>query len=316
MKKHIYKLLLVVLIGITLAGCSTTQTQTPGSEPSDETAGLIAEGRLVPVNYMDQIFTVSGQVEDVAAQDGATVSKGQALAAIEVSPEALAALARAESEVLLAQQALEELNKNADIVLAASRLRVITLTEAVEDAQTRFENDSSEKNQIMLDSAQAELEKAENDLSRLENGNGVDPDQFEAAQAKLDAAQAGLENAQAWNNAFQLTAAMDGTVIDLGLQAGEVIAAGTPIITIADLSGWLVKTDNLTELEIAQVEIGQPVEIVLDALPEVVLNGEVSHINQRFEEKRGDITYTVTIRLTTIDPRMRWGMTAAVRFLD
>lgn len=316
MKKHISTLLLVTLIGILLAGCTTEQTETPVSESNLQAPGLIAEGRLVPVNFIDHIFTVSGQVENVPVQDGEAVTKGQVLAAVAVSPEALAARARAEQEVVLARQAMDELTRNADVLRAASRLRANTLTEAVEDAQARYDDDSSEKNQIMLDSALAELEIAQDDLSRLEDGNGVDPDQLEAAQARLDSAQASLENAQAWINAFQLTAAMDGTVIDLGLQAGEVVAAGTPVITIADFSGWLVKTDNLTELEVAQIAVGQPVEITLDAIPDVVLDGVVSSINQRFEEKRGDITYTVVITLTKTDPLMRWGMTAAVRFLD
>jgi HlyD family secretion protein len=86
------------------------------------------------------------------------------------------------------------------------------------------------------------------------------------------------------------------------------------VITIADPTAWVVKTDNLTEIEVVKVEIGQPVKVVLDAFPGSVLAGEVTHINARFEEKRGDITYTVTIALAPGDLQMRWGMTAAVEF--
>ena len=84
---------------------------------------------------------------------------------------------------------------------------------------------------------------------------------------------------------------------------------------MADYSTWVVKTDNLTETDVVNLAVGQKVEVVLDALPEVTLSGEVTHINARFEEKRGDITYTVTILLSQTDPQMRWGMTAAVSFL-
>ena len=52
----------------------------------------------------------------------------------------------------------------------------------------------------------------------------------------------------------------------------------------------------------------------LDALPEVKLTGVVKSIKSKYEEKRGDITYTVTIGLTSTDPKMRWGMTAEVTF--
>jgi hypothetical protein len=48
----------------------------------------------------------------------------------------------------------------------------------------------------------------------------------------------------------------------------------------------------------------------------VVLKGEVTSINDRYEEKRGDITYTVTVLLKESDPLLRWGMTAAVRFVQ
>ena len=88
-----------------------------------------------------------------------------------------------------------------------------------------------------------------------------------------------------------------------------------PVMTLADYSAWLVKTDNLTELEVARISLGQKVQVALDALPEMTLEGEVTHINARYEEKRGDITYTVTIRLAQTDPQMRWGMTASVTFL-
>jgi len=108
---------------------------------------------------------------------------------------------------------------------------------------------------------------------------------------------------------------MGGTVVDLDLQSGDLVTAGMPVMTIADYSAWLVKTENLTELEVVQISLGQKVKVVLDAMPETTLEGEVTHINARYEEKRGDITYTVTIRLAQSDPAMRWGMTAAVTFL-
>ena len=62
--------------------------------------------------------------------------------------------------------------------------------------------------------------------------------------------------------------------------------------------------------------MGQSVSINPDALPELQLNGIVSSISQLFTEKRGDVTYTVTIDLEDSDPRLRWGMTMVVTFPD
>jgi hypothetical protein len=59
---------------------------------------------------------------------------------------------------------------------------------------------------------------------------------------------------------------------------------------------------------------GQPVEVTLDAIAGQTFAGEIINIDLRFVENRGDVTYTVTVKLNESDPRMRWGMTAAVKF--
>jgi multidrug resistance efflux pump len=63
------------------------------------------------------------------------------------------------------------------------------------------------------------------------------------------------------------------------------------------------------------VKVGQKVSVSLDALPGQALSGEVTDIKRLYEEKRGDITYTVSAVLNQTDPQMRWGMTAAVQFI-
>jgi len=56
------------------------------------------------------------------------------------------------------------------------------------------------------------------------------------------------------------------------------------------------------------------VTVTLDALSKTPLHGRVTEISPVYEEKRGDITYTVTVVLTDGDPKMRWGMTAVTTF--
>ena len=63
-----------------------------------------------------------------------------------------------------------------------------------------------------------------------------------------------------------------------------------------------------------EVILGQQVSITPDALPELDLPGIVTDISTLHTEKRGDVTYTVTISLEESDPRLRWGMTMVVTF--
>jgi multidrug resistance efflux pump len=199
-------------------------------------------------------------------------------------------------------------------------------TQAIDDAQERLEDAQHdlqfaqsgpkpldvELAQANAALAAATLKDAEDRLAEL--ANGPDPDLLAAAQARLAAAQASLEAAKDALKNSELRAPFAGVVADVRIKVGEQAAPGQPAVVLADFSGWVVETDNLTEIEVVKVAEGQNASVVLDALPEVTLTGKVKSISPVFEEKRGDITYTVTITLTDIDPKMRWGMTAVTTF--
>jgi multidrug resistance efflux pump len=94
------------------------------------------------------------------------------------------------------------------------------------------------------------------------------------------------------------------------------VTAGQTLLSVADYSSWIVQTDNLTETDVVNIHLGQEVQIVPDALPDVTLKGKVTHIDNRFALVNGDITYVVTVTLEQTDPRIRWGMTTAVKFVQ
>lgn len=314
MKKTLF-VTIILAAALALTACGTsTPTQPTAVSTTPTVNALIAEGTLLPINTLDQSFSVPGQVAEVFVHDGEVVSIGQALMKLKDSPEAELVLARANQEVLAAQQALDSLKGQADLNLAKADLAVIAAQTALDNAQEAFDADNSEENQAKLDKAAAELKLAEDAKGKI-SGSGIDPDALAAAEARLETAQAALTSATAAVENLTLKATVDGTVVDLAVQPGQRVSVGSPVVTLADVSQWVVKTDNLTEINVADVSLGQQVEIVLDALPDAVLKGEVTHINARFEEKRGDITYTVTIKLLDTDPRLRWGMTAAVKFV-
>ena len=158
----------------------------------------------------------------------------------------------------------------------------------------------------------AQLQKALSDYDKLKNG--PDPDKMAAAEAKLKSAQATLASAKAALDDLQVTAPFDGTVAKIDVKVGENVNAGVPVITIADYSRLIVETDNLTEIEVVKIEKGQEVSIVPDALPDVTLKGRVESIAEVYEEKRGDVTYTVKVELLESHPKLRWGMTVNSTF--
>jgi HlyD family secretion protein len=163
-----------------------------------------------------------------------------------------------------------------------------------------------------LSLAQASLKLAEDEYEKVKDG--IDPDLLESAQARVKAAETALEAARANLTSRELTAPFSGTVARLNLKEGEQVLPGQTALVLADFSGWLVETDDLTENEVTGIFTNQDASIAFDALPEQEFAGKVESISDLSTEKSGDVTYTTKVRLLDSDPRLRWGMTALVKF--
>ncbi len=133
------------------------------------------------------------------------------------------------------------------------------------------------------------------------------------AESAVVTAEAALEATQAAIAKMTLVAPFDGTVGAVRVDVGQLAGPGAPAVSVADLSGWLIETTDLTELDVAKVEVGSTVEISFDAIPSETLTGEVTKIANISGISQGDVVYQVTISLgDTSDLPIRWGMTTFV----
>lgn len=161
----------------------------------------------------------------------------------------------------------------------------------------------------------AAIEKARHELLSAERALELVAGRDEPpAQARVTAAQMELQVAENAITELELQAPFGGTIVEIEPFVGEYVTAGETAFLLADFSEWFIETDNLTEIEVVNVSVGQQVTVTPDALPDVTMTGEVVSISGVFEEKRGDITYTVKIAIGIADPRLRWGMTVATTF--
>lgn len=114
----------------------------------------------------------------------------------------------------------------------------------------------------------------------------------------------------------EITADRSGTVISTA-GAGAAVESGTSIATIAGTDS-LVLTSAVSELNIAMIQPGQPVEFTLSAYPDDVFTGTVSKIaGSARSQYSGAVLETVVdvlISPDSTDPRLRSGLTADVRF--
>jgi HlyD family secretion protein len=194
-----------------------------------------------------------------------------------------------------------------------SRLALETAKRGTEAAQLRLDQLTGDRaNAAGLTAASARLKAAEANLEQLKaEANGQPNPTYAAAIAQAEAA---LKSAQARLIDAELKAPFDGTIAQVNVKVGEMAAPGTPVVVLADLSGWQIETDDLTEIKVPTVGVGQAVTVKADALPDVELKGEVATIGALFQEKSGDVVYPVKVKLLDNDPRLRWGMTVNVTF--
>lgn len=389
----ILKAVFLLLLGSLTAACGSIAP--PSADQGEPTqipiviadTQVVAEGRLVPHQFVNLAFKTGGQVAEVLVNEGETVAEGQVIAKLTNQEQLEAAIANAEMELLNAQQSRKALSENAgvnaalalqaiaeakDAIREAERyytnlqaggretdidqakadvvilkdsldqarkkfndyatkpednLRRATLLSKLAEAQQRYDdavrllnNLQGSANELDLAIAQADIAVSEAQLALAEQDyadlkDGPDPDDMAAAEARIDAAETNLQAARVALENIELLAPFDGTVVDLGVKEGELVNPGQAVVVLADFSKWIVETDDLTELEVPDISLGQAVTITPDALPDLELSGTVESISELFEEKRGDVTYTAKIRLDEGDPRLRWGMTVVSTFL-
>ncbi len=200
---------------------------------------------------------------------------------------------------------LEQLNYKANAANEA-----VNAARKALDGATQGSGKQVQAAQANVAGAQAQRDIARAQLDRLQAG--ATPAQIAAAEANVAQAEAGVQAAQAALNEAVLIAPFDGTIAEIDTEAGQVVGPGVPIVSMADLSRWEIETDDLSEVDIVNVQPDQAVTITLDALPGVKLNGRVLAITPKSQTKRGDVTYTVKIAIEQPDPRLKWGMTGQV----
>jgi RND family efflux transporter MFP subunit len=140
------------------------------------------------------------------------------------------------------------------------------------------------------------------------------------ARSSLAAATAGRHVAQVAVDYTVIRAPFEGVVLTKNANIGDIV---TPFSSAADSKGAVVTMADMTTLEVeadvseaslAKVQVGQPCEIVLDALPDARLRGSISRMVPTVD--RAKATVMTKIRFSELDPRVLPEMSAKVSFLS
>ena len=165
--------------------------------------------------------------------------------------------------------------------------------------------------------ARQQVEDAELQISKLEAG--IDPLDEERREARIAAAESRIVSAETALQASQialadteLRAPFGGVIVGLNVNAGEEVSPRQFVMSLADTSEWELVTLDLDELSVVNLSEGDGVSVVFDALPDLEMSGTISRVSRYGEEQQGAVIYSADVRLSSTDPRLRWGMTASI----
>jgi HlyD family secretion protein len=212
---------------------------------------------------------------------------------------------------LVARQALDEAQSAYDTAQAQVRA-----------AQAKLKQLQAGNTAQEIAVAEAGVREAESALAaaraaRLEEAAAAA--QISASAAAVGSRQSSLTKALNQRNETQVTAPIDGIVSRLSVQVGQTViggssAGGTLVLTIAD-TRLIQASIAVDESDVAQVTLGMPVRVTLDALPGRTFNGKVLRIAPQSTVTNNVTQFDVIVAIENPGRQMRLGMTADGEFI-
>jgi len=296
----------------------------------DVEQSVTAPGSVVNREKVTFTMPLTGKIIEIPVRPGDKVQAGDVLA--NLSPEDVSlAILQAQIAVLDAQK---NVNNTHDLLVSYLGNYILDWEGKLAEAQKTLEtatasagaNPTAAGQQSITD-AQTAVDKAKKNLAYYRSLVDTTGLEDEIAKARAEYAQAQVKLAQAQNTlAFlqelfvtdegisaTLKAPISGVVMDVKIQSGDTVTAGSPVFVIVDPALVEVKV-TVVEEDLPFVEIGQPVEIYFDALPDEEVSGTVDRILP--ERVSGDRPlYYVYISLDHAPEHLVDGMTADTAIL-
>ena len=263
---------MIVCLGLIVVGLIAGVAWYLHARHYEDTDDAFIDGRPVLVSPQ-----VTGSIVSVNVTDNQIVKSGDVLASIDPR-NYKAAVDQADAQVRQAEATL----KNIDAQIAAQKAQVDQANQQVSEAQAalKFAQDENTRYQDLVQKGAGTVQRAQQATSDL-NGKQAAFDAAAAAKvaaerqidvlraqkvgaaAQLDQAKAQKERADADLERTVLRATVDGRVTKLTAAVGALAAPGQSIMIVVPLDVWV--TANFKESQLANMRVGQPVDISIDA---------------------------------------------------
>lgn len=282
------KVLIFVVIGVLLVAIPLLSKFGGGSDAKEVemakveykliNSSILASGTLAFREQIQLTPEVIGQVIEVHVEESDPVSKGDLV--ITLDPKSYQAQVDQASARMRIQQ----------IAIERQRMLISNLEERFVRQQSMFE-------MKLVDEDSFDLLQNQLALSRID---------LRSYQESLSQARAALDQAEELLGKTRITSPIDGIVIQVEVEEGETVIAGTTnimgstMMVIADPSETLTEV-RVDEADIAQVEVGQPADIYAAAYPDTALHGTVQTIAAVARQTPGQQSLSFLVKILLDD---------------
>jgi len=297
-------------------------------QPAGRATDELKVSGTIEVTDVEVSFKVSGRVKERLVDEGDRVAAGQVIARLE-DEDQLHELAEREAEVRAAAAALAELR-------AGSRPEEIAQAEAalqrVRAEEERLRVDFSRQQELFrkeviaaremdtarsrYDTARASVRETAEKLALVRRGPRRET--IDQSHARLQDAEVAVARAKTRLGYTTVVSPVAGFVLSKNVEAGELVAAGTPVVTVGDLSSvWL--RAYVSETDLGRVKLGQPARVTSDTWPGKAYDGRVTFISSSAEftpksvqtqKERVRLVYRIKITIPNPAAELKPGMPA------
>lgn len=275
-------------------------------------------------------FKVAGRIVDLPVEEGQSVKSGQMLARLDTDDY--------RQQLAVDDAVLHVRDRQLELALAGSRQQDIQAAyQAVLDARADLEQKQKDferydalykKDEIPAqtrDLARTNVVRAKATLARMEQmyselQEGTRKEEIAVDHANAHQARESVQMSRIKLSYTTLTAPFTGVVLVRQAELGEVVAAASPIVTVADLDHVWVRV-YLPETDLGRMRWGQDVSVRTDTYPGKSYHGHVSFISSEAEftpksvqtdRERVTLVYRVKVDVENPGYELKPGMPADV----
>lgn len=310
------------------AATTAAQSPTVGEIPSvrvavasEATAARVARftGNVLPQRDVTLVAKVPGTVQWVAGDMGDQVEAGAPVVRLDATELSLA-LAQSEAQLEAAEAnlarvvagATEEELAQARAAVQQAELAVERLGDVLSRQEQLFAQGVIPEETILsvrteYEVARLQYETAKQQLQRVERG--ATEEERRAVRAQVQQAEVAVHLAEQQLADTVIRAPFSGLLAARPVQVGTLVGAGTPVAAIVDIEQVIIEA-GVSEREINQLAVGQPVRVFVDALGGAQFAGVVDAVAPVADQQTRN--FPVRFRVDNSEHLLKPGMIARV----